>query len=58
VLITGISSGIGRATAEVLAARGYRVFGGVRSASAASKHAENAPDGTRIFCSRFSRSRV
>jgi len=31
VLITGASSGIGRTTAELLAARGYRVFGGVRA---------------------------
>jgi NAD(P)-dependent dehydrogenase (short-subunit alcohol dehydrogenase family) len=33
VFITGISSGIGRATAELLAQRGYRVFGTVRGAA-------------------------
>jgi NAD(P)-dependent dehydrogenase (short-subunit alcohol dehydrogenase family) len=31
VLIAGASSGIGRATAELLAGRGYRVFAGVRA---------------------------
>jgi NAD(P)-dependent dehydrogenase (short-subunit alcohol dehydrogenase family) len=31
VLITGASSGIGRASAELLASKGYRVFGGVRA---------------------------
>jgi NAD(P)-dependent dehydrogenase (short-subunit alcohol dehydrogenase family) len=31
VLVTGVSSGIGRATAALLAARGYRVYGSVRA---------------------------
>ena len=30
VLVTGVSSGIGRATAPLLAANGYRVYGSVR----------------------------
>ena len=33
VLVTGASSGIGRATAELLACRGHQVFGGVRAAA-------------------------
>src|SRR5215216_5053603 len=35
VLISGASSGIGRAIAELLASRGYRVFAGVRASAAA-----------------------
>ncbi len=31
VLVTGVSSGIGRATAELLARKGYKIFGSVRS---------------------------
>src|SRR5262245_3601458 len=33
VFISGASSGIGRATAELAAARGHRVFGGVRASA-------------------------
>jgi hypothetical protein len=35
-VVTGVSSGIGLATARVLAARGFRVFGSVRKASDAA----------------------
>jgi len=38
VLITGASSGFGRATAELLGARGYRVFGTSRNPSATASH--------------------
>jgi NAD(P)-dependent dehydrogenase (short-subunit alcohol dehydrogenase family) len=37
-LVTGISSGIGRATAAELVARGFRVFGTVRKADASPLH--------------------
>jgi NAD(P)-dependent dehydrogenase (short-subunit alcohol dehydrogenase family) len=36
VLISGASSGIGRAIAELLASRGYRVFAGVRASATTS----------------------
>jgi NAD(P)-dependent dehydrogenase (short-subunit alcohol dehydrogenase family) len=37
VVVTGVSSGIGEAAAEVLTARGYRVFGSVRRREDAEK---------------------
>jgi NAD(P)-dependent dehydrogenase (short-subunit alcohol dehydrogenase family) len=40
VLITGASSGIGRATAELLSSRGYRVFGTARNPASAKPIAE------------------
>jgi NAD(P)-dependent dehydrogenase (short-subunit alcohol dehydrogenase family) len=38
VLISGASSGIGRAAAELLASRGYRVFAGVRASATTFPH--------------------
>jgi NAD(P)-dependent dehydrogenase (short-subunit alcohol dehydrogenase family) len=38
VLISGASSGIGRAIAELLASRGYRVFAGVRGSATTFPH--------------------
>ncbi len=43
ILVTGVSSGIGRVTAEVLAARGYWVFGTVRTPS------PHPPAGVRLL---------
>ena len=41
IVVTGVSSGIGRAIARLLAARGYHVFGSVRrEADARSLRAE------------------
>jgi len=40
VLITGCSSGIGKATARLLAQQGFRVLAGVRSSAAASELAD------------------
>lgn len=40
VVVTGVSSGIGAATAEVLLARGYTVFGSVRSSAHADRLVE------------------
>jgi NAD(P)-dependent dehydrogenase (short-subunit alcohol dehydrogenase family) len=45
VLITGASSGIGRATALRLAGAGWKVLAGVRTLEAGSKLAAEAPDG-------------
>ncbi|MGC6500077.1 MAG: SDR family NAD(P)-dependent oxidoreductase [Henriciella sp.] len=43
VVITGASTGIGRATAEYLAERGWQVFAGVRSATAAETLKDLSP---------------
>ena len=42
-LVTGVSSGIGRATAELLAQHGFRVFGTMRRPS------DNAPSGLEVL---------
>lgn len=43
ILVTGTSSGIGRATAIALAERGYRVFAGVRRLNDAPDHTNIVP---------------
>ncbi|HWY25598.1 MAG TPA: SDR family NAD(P)-dependent oxidoreductase, partial [Nevskia sp.] len=40
VVVTGVSTGIGRATATLLAAKGFRVFGSVRKAQDAAALAQ------------------
>ncbi|MEI6252080.1 MAG: SDR family NAD(P)-dependent oxidoreductase [Mycobacteriaceae bacterium] len=45
VLVTGASSGIGRATAGLLAQRGYRVFGTAR----APEHTPSIPEGVELL---------
>ena len=42
VIITGVSSGIGRATLDILLGKGYHVFGSVRNQADADEH-ENLP---------------
>ncbi|MEW5827109.1 MAG: SDR family oxidoreductase [Candidatus Bipolaricaulota bacterium] len=49
VLVTGASSGIGRATAEYLAVRGCRVYGTVRNEEAATRLRE-IPNVVPLFC--------
>lgn len=48
VVVTGASTGIGRATTRALAARGYRVFAGVRREADAADVAGDAPDGAIV----------
>ena len=40
VLVTGASSGVGQSTAELLAQRGYQVFGTSRQPAGAAPHPE------------------
>ena len=48
VLVTGCSSGIGRATALRLASRGHRVFAGVRTAAEADELGANSGEGELV----------
>ena len=44
VVITGVSSGIGRASLDILHAKGYHIFGSVRNQADADKLSKIYPD--------------
>ena len=52
ILITGISTGIGRDATEYLLKKGYRVFGSVRNLSDADDLINNNPENfiNLVFC--------
>lgn len=51
VVITGVSTGIGFATAQMLIARGYRVFGSVRKAADGERVREQLGEAFPHCCS-------